>query len=231
MNNSNVTINEKTNQIIDDYLNTHQMNFDCGYGVYDKNGNLVFKDEYWLNIERKNKERRDNIIKHIIKNFVEIDLTDIEYIKINIKRSETYTTNFRWNDVYSAFEIIKNPTSLHMNIKLATIDLDIMNMFYKRLSEAVNLKKIVFEGVYGSKELTEDSEYITEEQFVILSEYISSNPVNLKGFELFFLYPKKGYMNFLNSFKYNTFLENIMIPVSHHLSKDNNLQGFFLKKD
>ncbi len=230
MNNSNVTTNEKTNQIIDDYLNTHQMNFDCGYGVYDKNGNLVFKDEYWLNIERKNKERRDNIIKHIIKNFVEIDLTDIEYIKLNIKRSETYTTDFRWNDVYSAFEIIKNPKSLHMNIKLATIDLDIMNIFYKRLNEAINLKKIVFEGVYGRKELTEDAEYITEEQFIVLSEYISSNPVNLKTFQFKFLYPKSGYMDFLNSFRYNTFLEEIEIPVPHHLSKNNNLEGFFKKK-
>ncbi len=229
MNNSNVTTNEKTNQIIDDYLNTHQMNFDCGYGFYDMNGN-IFKDEYWLNIERKRKERRDNIIEHIIKNFVEIDLTDIQCIQINIKRSETYTTDFRWNDVYGAFEIIKNPTSLHMNIKLATIDLDIMNIFYKRLNEAVNLKKIVFEGVYGKKELTEDAEYITEEQFIVLSEYISSNPVNLKTFELKFLYPKSGYMNFLNSLRYNTFLEDIMIPVPHHLSKDNNLEDFFKKR-
>ncbi len=229
MNNSNVTTNEKTNQIIDDYLNTHQMNFDCGYGFYDMNGN-IFKDEYWLNIERKRKERRDNIIEHIIKNFVEIDLTDIQCIQINIKRSETYTTDFRWNDVYGAFEIIKNPTSLHMNIKLATIDLDIMNIFYKRLSEAINLKKIVFEGVYGRKELTEDAEYLTEEQYIVLSEYISSNPVNLKTFELKFLYPKSGYMNFLNSLRYNTFLEDIMIPVPHHLSKDNNLEDFFKKR-
>ncbi len=229
MNNSNVTTNEKTNQIIDDYLDTHQVDFDSGYGFYDMNGN-IFKDEYLLNIERKRKERRDNIIKHIIKNFVEIDLTDIECIKINIIRTKTYTSDFRWNDVYGAFEIIKNPTSLHMNIKLATIDLDIMNIFYKRLSEAINLKKIVFEGVYGRKELTEDAEYLTEEQYIVLSEYISSNPVNLKTFELKFLYPKSGYMNFLNSLRYNTFLEDIMIPVPHHLSKDNNLEDFFKKR-
>ncbi len=223
---TNGNINEKTNQMICEYFDKYPRNFDLAYS---------FKDEYLLNIERKNREKWEKNVKHIITNLVEIDLTNIEYLHISIRRSDSYFGEYNnfgiemmWDEIEWAFH--KNGNNLKVNLKMYDFDLDIMNIFYNRLHEAINLKKIVIDGVYEWDGIDIDAEYITEEQYGILSEYISSNPIHLKVFQLKFLNPTNGYMSFLNSFQYNTFLEEIEIPVPHYLRIDNDLRGFFNKK-
>ncbi len=150
---------------------------------------------------------------------------DKEYNRI----VENKIKKLKYNKICYSYS--KNNTKLKIRLQLNK--LNNINILYERFYEAVSLESLVFIGKYD-KILRREAKYFTVEQYEILGNYIKSNPINLKGLRLMFLYPniiidnKDYYLDFLNSFQYNTNIEWIEVPIPHFLRRKSDYSGFLM---
>jgi hypothetical protein len=117
-----------------------------------------------------------------------------------------------------------------IDFNIFDFELKDLNILYNRLQyEAIHVKKLIFKGKYEN-ELSKSSQYFVNENYEVLSNYISSNPIELKSFRLLYLYPNENYMKILNAFKNNTNIEQINVPVPYFLRKKLEYNDFLENK-